>query len=655
MKALFGFLNRYSLRRRLIFSAAMVLIFSVAQSLISVAGLGRISEASRSAVSMARNAGQMGAFVKDIYALIVAEGAKAPRERLTGRLAGLTDIIRDMDGSSDPELKALAVNAKAKVAEIEPATRKLLALQKIGPNEDESLMISLKLILSAEALAADLDKAAEAARAKGEAESQRLSWITNLSGGLLTILSALAFLALYGSLNRELGGEPAVASKAVSAVADGNLEVSIQASDNTLLGDLKTMAKRLAEVLRSIDTTNKRIGQSAYQIAEISREITSVSKEQQQSAESVAEATEELRRSSQQSSEMSDELRRAAVESSAQVDQSVEEISGSVAKLNEAVAAIVSARGTVDSLVDVATQIHPLLASIFDISAQTNLLALNAAIEAARAGESGRGFAVVADEVRKLAQRADQSAHAIQTILDRLDNHAQDASAAMVSLQSLAEEGSARSAESSQGLERIRQTSRAAVDGNSRIADATRQQAQRLDDLRAKLGALFDALKESESKVAVTHAISDELYSTVDQVNQQMLFFRFDRTLAVHSAQHEKRHEPRLDRSLLIEIPQDGTSVEGLAVDFSRTGLGITCNTPLADSKEGVEVLVRMPQKNLDDYLRQEPMRLRGALRWHKNTNDGGHHYGIHFLDEIQATPIMDRVFAFFNAQPHFA
>ncbi|MGN1171078.1 MAG: methyl-accepting chemotaxis protein, partial [Lachnospiraceae bacterium] len=68
---------------------------------------------------------------------------------------------------------------------------------------------------------------------------------------------------------------------------------------------------------------------------------------------------------------------------------------------------------------------------ITSIAEETNLLSLNASIEAARAGEQGRGFAVVAGQIQKLAEQSNESARAIEAIIDELITDSEKAVATM--------------------------------------------------------------------------------------------------------------------------------------------------------------------------------------------------------------------------------
>ena len=346
---------------------------------------------------------------------------------------------------------------------------------------------------------------------KLNAENEQSVFSSNQSSTILIIIfSVVALFLSIGiswliarSIHKQLGGEPADATKVALLIADGDLTAHIDIPENdqvSMMFAIKKMRDNLANIVGDVRTGTDTIAMASGEIAAGNLDLSSRTEQQAASLEETASSMEELTATVRQNADNSRQANKLATAAS-----EVAEKGGAV------VAEVVN---TMESINESAKKIVDIIGVIDGIAFQTNILALNAAVEAVRAGEQGRGFAVVASEVRNLAQRSASAAKEIKGLIND--------SVEKVGI------GSRLVSQAGSTMEEVVDSVKRVNDIINEITEASGEQATGIDQINQAITQMDEVTQQNAALVEQAAAAAGSLQDQANHLVDVVRIFRID-------------------------------------------------------------------------------------------------------------------------------
>jgi methyl-accepting chemotaxis protein len=298
----------------------------------------------------------------------------------------------------------------------------------------------------------------------------------------------------------------------LAAVARGDLNQSIEAEYQGMLGQIRDDANRtvrqLKQVIGEISSASESIHVAASEIAAGNLDLSSRTEEQAASLEETAASMEQQTATVRETAANVREADHLAQGVATIASRAASEVTTVVANMSEIAASSERIAG-ISSLID-------------GIAFQTNILALNAAVEAARAGVEGRGFAVVAAEIRTLAQRSGEAAKQIKSLIEEETAHVQS--------------GCASATGAEQAMVEVAQAIGRVTELLAEMNLAAGQQAEGIDQVNTAISQMDQVTQQNAALVEEAAAASQSLREQADGLKASIAVFAADACTIVAAA-----------------------------------------------------------------------------------------------------------------------
>jgi methyl-accepting chemotaxis protein len=369
----------------------------------------------------------------------------------------------------------------------------------------------------------------------------------------LLTMSMLRAQADAQATKRAVEADVMALSGAADEVASGDLAVemsalSLQAEDTAALaGRLDHTLGSLRGLVSSVRVGGEQIGVSASQVLVAAREQAAAASEQSSAVSETSATIEELAATAAQIAETAEQVASFATETLGFAEQGRSAVAASVASMDQISSRVDQIASRALGLGEKGQEIGRILQVIDELADQTNLLALNAAIEAARAGEHGRGFAVVAAEIRKLAERSQESAGQIQSIVTQIQAETNATILASEEGSREVHAGSELARDVVGALERISGMVDETTTAAKEISIATQQQRSASEQVVSAMGQVADVSRQYAVGSKQAAAAATELNALAGDLRASIAQFKDTDAVAARSAVHvgERQAQPQ--------------------------------------------------------------------------------------------------------------